>query len=1628
MPRTRCNLISTHSFADSTSTTITFSDTSDNHSGVRGYLDNVSVATDATPNAVLNYTENNGAVVIDATLDIEDVDDTDIESAVIQITGNYANGEDVLTFVNQNGITGTWTAATGTLSLNGTASIADYETALRSITYTNTSEDPSTATRTVSFTVNDGDVDSNTQTRDIDVTNVNDAPSGADNTVATVRDGTYVFTASDFGYSDIDGDAFSSVLFSGVPTAGTLFVDANNDNIVDGGEAITAPNSVSLTIINNGRVKYQPVAGASGAGYATFTFAVQDDGGTADGGIDTDQAPNTMTIDVNDAYRIEGNIFEDVNGDSNLADAVGASGATVYLYQDIDDDNAITAADTLYATTTTDGSGHYQFTSLTDDTYFVAVDSRTIVASAGLNATYAQTDIWAEQTYGVAGAATGAGFLATDGTLFGGRTADVSDDASSLLTAEHVTRVAVSGADTANIDSAFSFNVVTGVRDGDDVGGEGRSVQGSFRQFVDNSNAIVGGNEMRFVPGVATNDTDGGGNDWWSITLTSNLANIVDDFTTIDGTAYSSVDGVSVLDNNAGQIGSGGTVGLGADGVLGTGDDVTISQFDRKELELVGVATDTYVVFNQNDGFDLRDLAIRKTADGTTTGGLVMLSGSNETLTDTLLGVSADGTSYSATGPNGSFVYLQLTNATVQDNYFGFAGSGEISAVSASHADNAQLIGNEVDGAFDFGFSAYGDNLTVRGNLLDGIVNGFGIGTFYQSYTGVTVENNTIQNTTGYSAISAGFGSIDTTIRYNVVQNNTNGINVHSDGGANDDARNAVISMNSVSGTTDPGIDVYNVNANDGAFTSTDPNEGIDHPIITNANLVGGNLSLTGYVGDAPNDTDFANARVEFFLSDGGGDGQTYLGFLTTDANGNFSGTLAVTGVVDTDAIVATATMTSVGTSEFGNEFGVNVAPTNTVPGNQSVNEDTALAISGVSVSDSDSNIATVQLSVGDGTISATLQGAATFSAGSSGSSTFTLSGTSPDINATLATLSYQGNLNFNGTDTLTVLTTDDGGLTDSDSFDITVDAVNDDPTNAGSTPADLVVIEDVATNIDLSDITIADPDENGGSITVTLATTSGGTLNSVSGGGVAVGGSGTDTITVDGTVAAINNFLQFASNIQFTGSQDIYGDNADAITVTVNDNGNSGSGGGSDVLLETVNVDITAVNDSPVIAGLGGDSVSVFNDGVAKRIDVLSPASIDDAKDGTVDFSGGTLTLSGNSFEALDVLGLDVTGAISLSASFSNGSVISVSGVAIGTLSGVSNDSATITFNANATVARVDSLVQSFTFETTAATLGARTLDLVMNDGDGTANGGSQTSQTATVNIAVGLAGGGLVTTPEDTTYTYTATDFDFTGITGTDLDTITITSLPMEGRLQLNGVDVVLNQEITKAQIDANLLTFVPDADENGALYASFDFYVNEGKSTVNVLAGEPNSYTLNGGSLAATDQILADSGNFGLGGTYSSAISVGASSSTIDAAYLAQGSVLFDGFVADGGYTAAELSAIDSWVNGGGILIATSDTVGYDDISNFYGLTIGGTGNATWNVADSSHAIMNGPFGLVGNNGDPFQAAGSISYFNSASLAVGDVTLATDSVSGETDNCSAIGWQRIRSVLFRRRDLPR
>jgi len=126
--------------------------------------------------SALAYTENQAATAITGAITVTDTDSTNLTGGTVQITGNYASAEDVLAFPGVSGITGSWNSSTGTMTLTGSATLANYQTALRSVTYRNTSENPSTLQRTVSFTVTDGCVNSNTVTRNITITSVCDAP------------------------------------------------------------------------------------------------------------------------------------------------------------------------------------------------------------------------------------------------------------------------------------------------------------------------------------------------------------------------------------------------------------------------------------------------------------------------------------------------------------------------------------------------------------------------------------------------------------------------------------------------------------------------------------------------------------------------------------------------------------------------------------------------------------------------------------------------------------------------------------------------------------------------------------------------------------------------------------------------------------------------------------------------------------------------------------------------------------------------------------------------------------------------------------------------------------------------------------------------------------------------------------------------------------------------------------------------------------------------------------------------------------------------------------------------------------------------------------------------------------
>src|SRR6185369_5236013 len=69
---------------------------------------------------------------------------------------------------------------------------------------------------------------------------------------------------------------------------------------------------VPVSLIASGQMRFAPAPNANGSPYASFTFQVQDNGGTASGGANLDPVPNTLTINVspvNDApFGIDGTV------------------------------------------------------------------------------------------------------------------------------------------------------------------------------------------------------------------------------------------------------------------------------------------------------------------------------------------------------------------------------------------------------------------------------------------------------------------------------------------------------------------------------------------------------------------------------------------------------------------------------------------------------------------------------------------------------------------------------------------------------------------------------------------------------------------------------------------------------------------------------------------------------------------------------------------------------------------------------------------------------------------------------------------------------------------------------------------------------------------------------------------------------------------------------------------------------------------------------------------------------------------------------------------------------------------------------------------------------------------------
>jgi VCBS repeat-containing protein len=811
----------------------------------------------------------------------------------------------------------------------------------------------------------------------------------------------------------------------------------------------------------------------------------------------------TSEFGLNTTIRsLSGVIFNDLNG--NLLSGVetigdinnpGLAGVSVVLYADGGDGLADGVDDILMTTTTTDAIGQYAFNT-GGGTYWVVVDSRSIVSSTPLNTGFTTGDLWAEQTYAVANAVTSTGFKTVAGAIYGGRNVELSDNATLLSTSEHVTRAVVSSSNVANINSGFSFDVVTRTGDGDNDLSNSRSMQGSLRQFIQNSNALVGIQTSNFE--LQTVDSNYNGH-VWNISPTSALPFLTD----------------AVVLNGLTQSGS--TLASLASG----------SPHDLKVVidgNLVGTSNSAGLSVRANNTV-VQGLVVGGWDGSTDTNGLEVINASGVSIIGNYIGTDATGLNANANRRFGIMV-LDSADTFVQNNLIsGNSGTGLYIAGAESSGTMVQgnVIGLNATGTNVLGNIGNGVSLTdsptnitiggysinernvISGNTDRGIqITGGSGNTIAGNYIGtdVTGTNSVGNGQYGIQITSAATGNTiggATTASGNLFAGNVAGVTIQTSSNGN------MVTRNNFFGHSGLRIDLGGdgTTSNDGSKTTGEANLLMDAPVIELANLVGNQLTLSGYIGSQPGQGTFANASIEFYKSTAAG--LIYLGTETTGGNGNFDTSIDVTGlgIQATDSLVAIATDTNGNTSEFSFAFQTNVAP--------AASFDTALAseaggvanaVPGINPSgnvlnnDSDPNSGDVLTVTGvaaglqlspTGNVGTAVSGTyGTIQIAGNGSYTYTLNNNHSTVQALRTS-------NQTLQDVFTYSVTDMGGLTNVAQVTVTIEGTNDAPHNmAGSlqidenSPNGVSVGTVTAYDVDAADaLTFSLTDSAGGRFTI---------------------------------------------------------------------------------------------------------------------------------------------------------------------------------------------------------------------------------------------------------------------------------------------------------------------------------------------------------------------------------------------------------------------------------------------------------------------------------------------------------------------------------------------------------------
>ena len=274
-------------------------------------------------NYATTFTENFAAVnIADIDTLITDPDSTNITGATITLTNRQAN-DFLATGVLPGGITQNIVNNVGSvvITLSGTTTLANYQTAIRNITFNNTSDTPNTTPRNITVQVSDGTSLSNTAESTIIVVPTNDAPVAVANNASVVEGTTTLLATVLANDSDPEGSALTVSTFA-TNTSGLNSSVANGTNTITTALGGTVIVNADGTYTYTAPVRNHATTDTDGPDIDSFAYRAND------GSLDS--AWTIVNITITDTTPTANNDVDSVGIGSSVTGNVitGAGGVT----------------------------------------------------------------------------------------------------------------------------------------------------------------------------------------------------------------------------------------------------------------------------------------------------------------------------------------------------------------------------------------------------------------------------------------------------------------------------------------------------------------------------------------------------------------------------------------------------------------------------------------------------------------------------------------------------------------------------------------------------------------------------------------------------------------------------------------------------------------------------------------------------------------------------------------------------------------------------------------------------------------------------------------------------------------------------------------------------------------------------------------------------------------------------------------------------------------------------------------------------------------------------------------------------------------------------------------------------